>query len=703
MKALFSVVVVASLVVDALAQSLLPSMPRYDRFREAQGNAWQTIKRGDVRGRWLEGGRAYLYDQEGKTFRLDIAKRTRAPLDGDAPAESGRRNDPNQRRPRPERGRQFTTAFSADGALKAAYRDGNLWISKADGSEERQLTREGDLARRLKIGSAGWVYGEELGQIDAFGFSPNGQWLWAYRYDESPVQDYFLATDITKIQNSLMVEAYPKAGTPNPIVDLIAIEVATGRQTKIDVREGRAFDEGVGHYVYGISWSPDGREIFYHRTNRWQNEMEFCAADPETGRTRVIVRESWPASWTENQPQRIYLDRDPALDAHPAYRHKAIWRSERTGWANLYLVDLRTGATSPITQHEFEVLDVRRVDLKRGEVWYIALSGDTPYKPQLHRVKLDATGDVRLTDPSLAHQVDIAPDGESFVATSETKQSPPVSKVYDRAGKPWLTLATSDLSAFHKKGLKKVEVFQFLAADGRTPLWGELDFPSDFDPTKKYPLIVEVYGGPDSGGISERFEAPSAVTELGFLVARFAGRGTLGRGKAFKDALYQRLGGPEIDDQAFGVKFLAQRPYVDGTRVGIWGVSYGGYAAALALLRYPEVFAAAAAASSVTTWENYDTIYTERYMRTPQVNPEGYKNGSCMEHVENLKGRLMLYYGTADDNVHPANTYQLVKALQRAGKTHELQVGPDQGHTGMDFRRMMEFFIDALILRPSGR
>jgi len=227
--------------------------------------------------------------------------------------------------------------------------------------------------------------------------------------------------------------------------------------------------------------------------------------------------------------------------------------------------------------------------------------------------------------------------------------------------------------------------------------------PSDFDPGKKYPLLVTVYAGPESGTDRERFGVPQAMTELGFLVAElgflvaaFDGRGTDGRGKSFKDSVYKKLGVVEIDDQAAGVKALRTRPYVDGNRVGIFGTSYGGYASAMAILRYPDVFQAAAASSSVTDWRNYDSIYTERYMDTPQRNPKGYDEGSAMMYAQNLKGRLLLYYGTADDNVHPANTYQLVKALQSAGKSFDLQVGPDRGHTGVNGARMLEFFVDAL-------
>jgi len=191
---------------------------------------------------------------------------------------------------------------------------------------------------------------------------------------------------------------------------------------------------------------------------------------------------------------------------------------------------------------------------------------------------------------------------------------------------------------------------------------------------------------------------PSPITELGFLVASLDSRSAAGVGKKSLDSIYLKLGTVEIDDQAAGVKALSQRPYVDGSRVGIFGTSYGGYASIMSILRHPEVFAAASASSPVTGWEHYDSIYTERYMWLPKENKEGYKNGNALNYVNNLKGRLLIYYGTADNNVHPNNAMQLIQALQKAGKSFEVQVGPDLGHTSVRQDRMMEFFIENLIL-----
>jgi dipeptidyl-peptidase 4 len=571
------------------------------------------------------------------------------------------------------------------------YRDRNVWLREA-GGRERPLTTEGSAEKRVKYGVASWVYGEELDQNTAMWWSPTGKRLAYYRFDESAVPDYYLQLDQTKLQSSVDVEAYPKAGAPNPVVDLYVHDVATGTTTRVDVRDGRSFaDSVVGHYVYRVAWTPDGREITFNRTNRRQNVMEFTACLPDTGRCRVVVREAWPASWTENNPDIRWL----------ADGKRFIWASERTGFRNLYLYDIGGRLLATLTDHPFEVVSVVQVDERAGVVWYTARSGDNHMKVQLHRVGLNGKGDRRLTDPAFHHQVSVAPDGRHVVDVAQTHDSPPVTRLLDADGKRVAELAASDLTRADQLGLRRVELFTFTAADGVTPLHGMLHRPSNFDSTRAYPVLVSVYGGPATNGASESFALPHPYTELGFLVVTLDARSAAGRGKRFLDAIYQKLGVTEIDDFAAGIKALRARPYVDGSRVGIYGTSYGGYASALALLRHPGVFHAASAMSPVTDWRHYDTIYTERYMWTPQGNRAGYDAGSAMTYADSLRGRLMLYFGTADNNVHPSNTMQLIAALQRARKSFEVQVGPDRGHTALASERMLEFFVQNLVVEKT--
>jgi dipeptidyl-peptidase-4 len=355
-----------------------------------------------------------------------------------------------------------------------------------------------------------------------------------------------------------------------------------------------------------------------------------------------------------------------------------IWASERTGFNNYYLYNFDGTLIAPLTQHGFEVGNIVKVDEKQGYVYYMARSGENHMKMQLHRVKLNGTKDKRLTDPAFNHRVNISPDGKHFVDIAQTHNTPPFTNLINSKGKVVAELAKSDMSKFESLGLKKVEAFTFTSADGVTELHGLLHFPSNFDPNKKYPLILANYGGPATNEFSESFTYPNSLTEYGFLVVDIDGRNVRGRGKRLLDQLYGNLGIVEQDDFAEGIKSLYNRSYFDKDRVGVYGTSYGGTTAAMSLLRFPDVYHVAVANSAVTDWINYDNIYTERYMNTLENNKAGYDAFNLMNYAKNLKGELMIYYGTADNNVHPSNSLQLIGALQRAGKSFEVQVGPDR-------------------------
>lgn len=694
-----AVVVLAS--QELAAQDRLASMPGHDNYQKMVKQLPGAIKSGEVGVTWKDGGKALEYRHDGKLIRFDIATgKTESLPDPKTPGKGfPGKFSPGGRKGAGgkgggggavARGRQATSMLSPDGQFRAFYRDRNLWLSDAKGLIEMAVTTDGSEKARIKNGSASWVYGEELFQRTAIWWSPDSKKIAFYRFDESKVGDYYLALDQAALMTKLDAEPYPKAGAPNPVVDLLVYDLISKKTVKLDVRDGKPFaDDVVGHYAYHVSWSPDGKEVLFNRTNRKQNVMEFVAANPTSGKCRVIVREEWPASWVENIPAMRFLKDN----------RRFIWASERTGWWNFYLYDLSGKLLATLTNHPFEVVNIVRVDEDAGQLYYMAHSGDNPMKLQLHRVGLDGSGDTRLTDPAYYHAIDFAPDGKHFVCVSQAHGTAPTSRLLSAEGKVVAELATSDLSKLEKLGLRTAELLTFKAADGETDLYGILHYPSNFDPKKKYPLLVSVYAGPSTNGARETFSTPAALAEYGFLVASFDSRSAGGRGKKFLDAIYGKLGVVEIDDQAAGVKSLWDRPYLDKTRVGIYGGSYGGYASIMCLLRHPDVFQAACASSPVTDYRLYDSIYTERYMGLPQENKAGYDAGSAVVHAAKLKGRLMIYFGTADNNVHPSNSLQLIRALERAGKSFEVQVGPDRGHSGISQPRMMEFFIENLVLR----
>jgi dipeptidyl-peptidase 4 len=398
-----------------------------------------------------------------------------------------------------------------------------------------------------------------------------------------------------------------------------------------------------------------------------------------------------------------------------------IWESQRNGWNNYYLYDLSGKLIAPLTKNtSFESYSLVKLDEARGLLFYMARDGDNPLKLQLHRVGLDGAHDARLTDPAFHHTIGnclevagarvplqlpvpgpcgISSDDRYFVDVYQTHDTPAATQVVDaETARTVVEVAHADTTKFDALHLKKAELFTFTAADGQTELRGLLQFPSAFDPSKKYPVLMSVYGGPEfaSNTARETFVTPSSVTELGFLVVNVDSRAIPGLGKRVLDSIYLRLGQAEMDDMAEGIKTLWSRPCFDRTRVGIFGTSYGGYTALMELLRHPDVFAAASASSPPSDWRNYDTIYTERYMWIPQENASGYDAGSALTYAKELKGRLLIYYGTADNNVHPTNSLQIIKALQDERKSVDVQVGPDRGHSAVNQDRMLEFFIDAL-------
>jgi dipeptidyl-peptidase 4 len=724
-------------IASTRGQDRLPAMPGADQYARMLPLINGAVVSGAAQGiQWAEDGTSVSYTVAGKSWRFDFSTRTAVESTnaaggggrGAAPptviqpgqinaARGGLEQQQSEmpvapmqgcppRQTQTARGRQAYCIPSPDGRLKAFFRARNLWVANIDGSDERQVTRDGSEQARIKYGTGSWVYGEELGQTTAIWWSPDSSKVAFYRFDESNVKDFYVQMQQTSVQDAVDIEAYPKAGAANPIADVLVYDTAGAHTTRIDARDGKPFDDTVvGHYVYGVQWSPGSSELLLQRANRRQQILELVACDPATGACRVVVHEEWLTGWLN-----AGIDARISPTFGPRWLkdgRRFIWESERNGWKNYYLYDLSGRVLHPITDNAtFEAVSIIKLDEDNNVMFYTARDGDNYMKVQLHRVGLDGTGDMRLTNPAFSHSVStaaISPSNAWFIDAYQTHDQPPATQIVDaKSGKTLAQLSTSDMTRYEQAGFKKVEQFSYLAADAKTTLYGQIGFPSNFDPSKKYPVLVSVYGGPVLTSLipTENFVGPSANAEYGFLTVLVSYRGVPGTGKRATDALYMHLGVAEIDDMAEGIKALWNRPYVDRTRVGIYGTSYGGYTAAMMILRHPDVVSVASSSSPVSDWRHYDTIYTERFMWLPQENAEGYDAGSAIKYAANLRGRLLLYYGTADNNVHQNNSIQLIQALQRAGKSFELQVGPDLPHGSVNAQRMMEFFIENLVMHP---
>ena len=310
----------AAVYLPVGAQDRLKAMPGYEQYQKMAREIPGSVKLGALSVRWKDDGSSFDYTSNGKHYVFNVAARQAA----EAPAPPGpaaRARGGRGSIDGPARGRQYESAESPDQTLKAFYKDRNLWLSAADGSNAVAITTDGSETARVKYGTASWVYGEELEQRTAMWWSPDGRQLAYYRFDEKQVPDFYLQTNQTQVQDTLDVEAYPKPGKPNPVVDLFVYDVAARRITRLDVRDGKPFDNSVvGHYVFNVAWSADGQEVLLNRTNRRQNVLELAACSAETGKCRAIVHEEWPTGWITNRPEMRFL----------ADHHRFIWESQRT-------------------------------------------------------------------------------------------------------------------------------------------------------------------------------------------------------------------------------------------------------------------------------------------------------------------------------------------------------------------------------------
>jgi len=552
--------------------------------------------------------------------------------------------------------------YSPDFKHFAYVKDYDLYLVDTATGEEKRLTFGGH--ENLLHGRPDWVYPEEFDQLTAYWWSPDGSKLAYYEFDESAVHKYPLVHDL-KPEADVEMQSYPKAGEPNPTAKLFIVDIASGRNVEI------ATNSSSDVYIVRPQWLPDGSALTFQRMNRRQNELELLVADPESGATRALV--------VEKEEAFINLHDDFVVLQDGKH---FLWSSERTGWRHLYLYDMAGTLVRQITKGEWPVERFVQVDEKGRWIYFMANTNEG-LETHFFRVNFEGTKQQQLTSAPGTHRVSMDPASKYFTDYYSAFTTPPTMNIHSADGKRLNNLMSTNTARLDSLKLIPPELVIVKAADGKTDLHGLLFKPVDFDPNKKYPLYVSVYGGPHSKSVYNSFQMNGTLqrmAQLGFIVWTQDNRGLVNRGKKFETETYLKLGQVDLADQTAGVKQITQRPYVDGSRVGVFGWSYGGYMTSIMILKEPEVFHVGVAGAPVTDWRNYDTIYTERYMRTPQENTEGYDLGSALPYAKNLKGKLLILHGSVDNNVHPGNTIQLIDALIKAQKKFDLMFYPEQRH-----------------------
>src|SRR6266478_1727612 len=576
--------------------------------------------------------------------------------------------------------------ISADGRYVSFVRDHNLWLVGVADGNEAAVTQGG--TEEIRKGELDWVYPEELDIKTAYWWSPDSSAIAYLEMDERKVSQYPLV-DFSSPSGEAEMERYPTAGGVNPIVRVFVASISGV--------EPRAMDTGAETEIYipRVNWLPDSKHVAIQRLNRAQTTLDLLVADSATGKSRVALSES-DTNWI-NVHDALYFLKDGK---------RFLWASERSGYRHLYLYDLDGKQLAQLTKGDWEVAAVDGVDEAKGLVYFTATEKSV-LERHLYRVALDGSRFSRITKEEGTHAAVLAPTSSAFVDTYSNPATPPRQDLYRADGARIAAINENKVAELADYHLSPVEFLTVKSRDG-VLLNASIIKPPDFKPQQKYPVLVDVYGGPGvqiirSAWGGATFLWHELMAQKGYIIFSLDNRGSTGRGHAFETPLHFRLGAQELSDQRDGVQYLKSLPYVDTNRIGIWGWSYGGHMTLHAMFEAGDDFKVGFAGGPVTDWRYYDTIYTERYLGLPQKNEKGYQDSSPVKYATQLKGKLMIAHGTGDDNVHYANTLSVINDLIEAGKYVEVLAFPGRGHGVSDpparrvlMQRVTQFFLDNL-------
>ncbi|MCD6333415.1 MAG: DPP IV N-terminal domain-containing protein [Bacteroidales bacterium] len=552
--------------------------------------------------------------------------------------------------------------LSPDQKHVAFTRNHDLYVIDLETNLEHRLTTDGsDLVYN---GYASWVYYEEIlgrgSRYAAFWWSPDSKKVAFLRFDDSPVP-LFVLMRADSLHGAPEFTRYPYPGDANPVVKLGIADVNKGTVAWAH------FDEHVDQYIAWPSWRPDSKELLIQVLNRDQNHMQFFMVNPGSGQVRKIYDEQ-RKTWVDFFEDLYVLKNGSGF----------ILRSYRTDFENLYYYNWDGQLQAQLTDVDWRVNRVIRVDEEKGIVYF---TGRGPESTENHsyRVNIDGSDMVQLTKGAGSHRINLSPGGSCLIDQWSGFTQPPRTELRNSNGKLIRVINETQFKFDPAKNIRR-KYFRIMTPDGFN-LPAVITYPLNFDPAKKYPVIFTIYGGPDAGGIRSSFSSsPGWYARHGIITFQIDHRASGHFGKKGLDYMWRNLGKWEMLDYEEGVKWLRKQPYVDATRMGITGGSYGGYTTCMALTSGAGYWTHGIASSSVTSWRMYDDIYTERYMDTPAQNPEGYKAGSVMTYAKNLKGKLLILHGEMDDNVHMQNSLQLVSKLEDLGKDFQFMIYPNGRH-----------------------
>ncbi len=562
--------------------------------------------------------------------------------------------------------KQQLATLSPDGSKAAFVRENNLfWIDLASGKEV-QITTDGEYNNIIN-GATDWVYEEEFGFAKAWFWSPNSNSIAFYRFDESAVKEFRMEQWGSLYPTEVSFK-YPKAGEENSIVSIHVYKLDSGKTTNMDI------GDETDQYIPRINWTTRSSTLAIRRMNRLQNKQELLFADVATGETKVILSES-SKGWLDIHDNLIFLNNGKQF----------IYTSEKDGYNHIYLYDMSGKELNQITKGKWEVTKIVGFNEGRHNLYYESTE-ISPLQRQFYRIRVDGKRKRTITETKGWHSINLSNDFKYYIDTYSNHAIPPVITLYRENGKRVRTLEDNSALKAKTSNFKFGEkTFTQFDVNGTT-LNAYIIKSVDFDSTKKYPVLIYVYGGPGSQTVMDSYESGQRamwhqyLANQGYLVVSVDNRGTGARGRDFEQQTYLQLGKYEIQDQIEVAKQLAAKPFIDAERIGIWGWSYGGYMSSLGITEGNSVFSTAIAVAPVTYWRFYDTIYTERFMQTPESNPDGYKNGSPLFKTEQIKGNYLLIHGTGDDNVHFQNSVEMVNALVANNIQFETMFYPNRNH-----------------------